>query len=126
MLDIEIDDSAGIIRTVAAGSPTREQVEAYLYDLATLSQHIRSSFGSFRHLFDARGIVMDDSGDISFLSGVSIDAIEADDRTAIVMTDTHAIRIASIKPSLCTAKFFTDTYAAMRWLLDGDRGSATA
>ncbi len=126
MLDIEIDESAGIIRTTAAGSPTREQVEAYLYDLATLSRHIRSSFGSFRHLFDARAVVVDDSGDLSFLSGVSIDTIEADDRTAIVMSDTHVIRVASIKPWLCAAMIFTDTYAAMRWLLDTGHDSAPA
>lgn len=126
MLDIEIDDSAGIIRTTAAGSPSREQVEAYLYDLATLSRHIRATYGSFRHLFDARAAAIGDSGDITFLTGVSIDAIEAEDRTAIIMTDTHAIRIASIKPSLFAAKIFTDTYAAMRWLLERDPSSTAA
>jgi hypothetical protein len=116
MITVTYDDSDGTIRTVTYGRTSREDMEDYLYRLTAFIERARLEWGRVWHLVDASQLEIQSDENLKCLAGASVEIQGEDDKTAVVMTSTPAIKQMERMPSQLGTIVFGDFTSARAWL----------
>lgn len=126
MNTLNYDEKTGIIRTVADGSTSRQEWEAYLSEFLVLMERSRSRHGRVLHLVDASANGVQPRDHFRELARSRIMHNSDEDQTAIVIHSVAAKMQIGQLPGGSRIEFFSDLEEAEAWLLVGENAARRA
>ena len=122
MISLTLNETAGVVLTVACGSTDRAEIEAYLLELADVMEQARARWGRCLHLVDAGRLSVRSDRNLCCLAGAGVELQELDDRAAVVMKSPRAIAHLDHMPSQFRTMVFRDRQSALDWLAAANAG----
>jgi hypothetical protein len=118
VLTVSYDETSAIVRTVAEGLISAEELDRYLLQLMLHARRSRAKTGCFLHLVDATDITVQSRESFERLASLAGNHGDARDANAIVMPSSLARMQMALVPTRSSLRLFSGFDEAEGWLIE--------
>ena len=122
MISLSLDEVGRVVHTIARGSTSREEIEAYLVELAGVIETAQERWGRCLHLVDASRLSIRTDPELRCLAGTGIEFHGFEDRVAVVIRSQRSMTMLERMPSQFLTMVFRNRQSALDWLCAGNAG----